>query len=77
MLLGPVSWQRSHSDVCLIKKELMGEGPHTDLELFNTKCKNKTSQLPKHTGNFHTRRKGGKADPVSAFDATSLAVTLL
>lgn len=60
MLLGPVSWQRSHSDVCLIKKELMGEGPHTDLELFNTKCKNKTSQLPKHTGNFHTRRKGGK-----------------
>lgn len=55
----------------------MGEGGHTDTELFNTKCKNKTSQLPKHTGNFRSRRKSGKADPVSAWDAASPAATLL
>lgn len=70
-------WQLSRSGACLIKKELMGEGDHTDTELFNTKCKNKTSQLPKHTGNFRSRRKSGKADPVSAWDAASPAATLL
>lgn len=36
---------------------------HTDLELFNTKCKHETSQLPKHSGDFHTRRKRVKGWP--------------